>query len=46
MSTLVKSLKRLYEKGRVTKEHLEKMVAEGKITEEDFKYITGEDYNG
>lgn len=44
MSTLVKSLKRLYDKGRVTKEHLQEMVTDEKITAEEYEYITGEPY--
>ena len=47
MRTLVKSLKRLYEKGSavVTIEKLRSMVEEGKITAEEYEYITGEPYN-
>ena len=41
MSTLVESLKRLYEKGRVTDEKLVQMAADGKITEEELNYIKG-----
>ena len=41
MSTLVESLKRLYEKGRVTDEKLVQMVADGKITDEELNYIKG-----
>ena len=41
MSTLVESLKRLYESGSVTDEKLAQMVAEGKITEEELAYIKG-----
>ena len=44
MSTLVKSLKRLYDAGRLTKEQVRERVEKGTITEEDYKYITGEDY--
>lgn len=40
MSTLVESLKRLYEKGKVTDEKLELMRTEGKITDEEKQYIT------
>lgn len=46
MRTLVESLKRLYKKGKVTKEKLQSMVAEGTITEAEYEYITGEDYGG
>lgn len=46
MSTLVNSLKRLYEKGSAvcTKEKLQSMVVEEKITEDEYEYITGEPY--
>lgn len=44
MSTLVKSLKRLYESGRLTKEQIRERVNKGTITEEDYEYITGEPY--
>ena len=44
MSTLVKSLKRLYDAGRLTKEQVRERVEKGTITEEDYKYITGENY--
>lgn len=40
MSTLVESLKRLYEKGKVTDEKLELMRTERKITDEEKQYIT------
>ena len=46
MRTLVESLKRLYKKGKVTKEKLQSMVDEGTITENEYEYITGEDFNG
>lgn len=46
MSTLVKSLKRLYERGSaaVTIEKLQNMVSDKTITEEDYLYITGMEY--
>ena len=46
MRAFVKSLKRLYEKpgSSVTKEKLREFVEHGTITEEEYKYITGEDY--
>lgn len=42
-SFYVKCLKGLYEKGNpnVTLEKLTEMVSEGKITEDEFAYITG-----
>ncbi len=42
MSTLIQSLKRLYEAGRLTKEQIRERVLKGTITEEEYKYITGE----
>ena len=39
MSTLVESLKRLYEKGKVTDEKLAAMQTEDKITSEEQQYI-------
>lgn len=39
MSTLVESLKRLYEKGKVTDEKLAAMQTEGKITADEQQYI-------
>ena len=44
MSTLVNSLKRLYEKGRLTKEQIRERVEKGTITETEYEYITGEPY--
>ena len=43
MSMLTESLKRLYEKGKLTKEQVAERVTKGSISEEDYKYITGED---
>ena len=39
MSTLVESLKRLYQKGKITDEKLNSMQAEGKITADEQQYI-------
>lgn len=44
MSTFAVVLKRLYSKEEVTKEQVKERVTSGKITKEDYKYITGEDY--
>ena len=44
MRTLVESLKRLYESGRVTKENVSARVKSGKITEDEYEYIVGEKY--
>lgn len=45
MSTLVKSLKRLYEAGRLTKDQIKERVTKGTITEEEYEYIVGEPYD-
>ena len=42
MRILVKSLKRLYESGRVTKDELPDRVASGKISPEEYEYITSQ----
>lgn len=44
MRTLVESFKRLYKKGKLTKEQLVSRVEKGEITPEEYKYITGEDF--
>lgn len=44
MRTLVKSLKRLYEADRLTKEQVAERVAKGTITAEEYEYIIGEAY--
>ena len=44
MSYLVESLKRLYAKGSLTKEQIRERVKKKSITKEEYKYITGEDY--
>lgn len=41
MRTLVESLKRLYLQGKVTKEHIDEMYVNGKITADEYKYIIG-----
>ncbi len=45
-STLALVFKRLYAKGEITKEDVAERVKSGKITKADYKYITGETYNG
>ena len=40
MSTLVESLKRLYPTSQVVKDRVERMFAEGKLTQEEYDYIT------
>jgi len=42
MSTLTESLRRLFLNGKVTMEKLEQMQADGKISAEEFSYITAE----
>lgn len=44
-SILVNSLKRLYAAGRVTAEQLAERVKKGTITPDDYKEITGEEYD-
>lgn len=41
MRIMVESLKRLYEKGRLTKDEIEKRVADDVITIEEYNYIVG-----
>jgi hypothetical protein len=43
-SILVQSLKRLYNQGKITKEQVVELVKNGKISEADYEYITGEFY--
>ena len=45
MRTLVESLKRLYESGRVTKDQLSKRVKKGIISQQEYDYIVGEQAN-
>lgn len=45
MRILVESLKRLYKKGRLTKEQIVERIEKGIITEEEYEYITGEKYS-
>ena len=40
MSTFVESLKRLYIAGRITVEKLDGLLTDGKITQEEYDYIT------
>ena len=47
MSILAQSLKRIYTTGKpikLTKEDIGDRVKSGKITEDEYKYITGEPY--
>lgn len=43
--TLVESLKRLYEKDRLTKEQVAERVTKGSISADEYQYITGEEYS-
>lgn len=43
--TLVESLKRLYEKDRLTKEQVAERVTKGSISADEYRYITGEEYS-
>lgn len=44
MRTLVESLKRLYEKGKLTWEQVTERVTKGSISADEFQYITGEEF--
>lgn len=44
MRTLVESLKRLYEKGKLTREQVAERVAKGSISADEFQHITGEKF--
>ena len=41
MSSLAKSMKRLYDKGLMPKEQIDKALADGKITKSEYDYILG-----
>lgn len=43
--TLVESLKRLYEKDRLTKEQVAERVTKGSISADEYQYIIGEEYS-
>ena len=43
-SILVESMKRLYQGGKITKKNVSARVKSGKITEDEYEYITGEAY--
>lgn len=42
MRMLVESLKRLYHKGKLTIDDIQKRLDDGIITEEEYRYIVGE----
>lgn len=42
MRTVVESFKRLYNSGKLTREQVEERVDSGKISAEEYEYITGE----
>ena len=41
---MFKVVKRYYDKGYYTKDDVKKFVVAGKLTEEEYKEITGDDY--
>ena len=43
-SILVESMKRLYQVGKITKANVSARVKSGKITKDEYEYITGEAY--
>ena len=43
-ATIIKSMKRLYEKGAKTKEEFAERVEKDILTKDEYKIITGEDY--
>ena len=43
-SILVESMKRLYQSGKITKINVSTRVKSGKITEDEYEYITGGAY--
>lgn len=45
MRTLVESLKRLYEKEKLTKEQIAERVTKNSISAGEYEYITGEEYS-
>lgn len=44
MRTLVESLKRLFTKGKLTREQVAERVTKGSISADEFEYITGDEY--
>ena len=44
MKIMVESFKRIYESGKLNREQVKERVTTGKITIEEFMYITGEAY--
>ena len=46
MKMLVESLKRMYKKGTLTEEQIAERVTKGRISAEEYEYITGEKYSG
>lgn len=46
MRTLVKSLKRLYDAGKITKEQVKERVKSETIAADEYEHITGEKYDG
>lgn len=46
MSRLFKTVKRYYDQGTYSKEDVAVFVEKGKLTPEEYKEITGEEYDG
>lgn len=44
LKIIIDSMKRLYEKGSITKDDITQRVVSGKLTPEEYKTITGEEY--
>lgn len=42
---MFKTVKRYYDTGRYSKEDVKKFVVAGKLTKEEYKEITGDDYD-
>ena len=42
--TIINSMKRLFKAGKITKDDLTIRVQNGKLTKDEYKTITGEDY--
>ena len=45
-TVIIKSMKRLYEAGKKSKEEFIERVKSGALTKEEYKTITGEEYEG
>lgn len=45
-AVIIRSMKRLYEKGLKTKEEFIERVEKGTLTKDEYKIITGEEFEG